>query len=36
VIDPLETRDFIIRALAAHARPGGIGEHRLANWPVKF
>ncbi len=36
VIDPLETRDFIIRALAAHARPGGVGEHRLANWPVKF
>ena len=36
VIDPLETRDFIIRALDAHARPGGVGQHRLANWPVKF
>ncbi len=36
VIDPPDTRDFIIRALAAHARPGGVGEHRLANWPVKF
>lgn len=36
VIDPLETRGFIIRAMEAHARPGGVGEHRLANWPVKF
>jgi acetyl-CoA carboxylase carboxyltransferase component len=34
VIDPVETRDFIIRALRTHAR--GVGKHRLANWPVKF
>jgi hypothetical protein len=36
VIDPLDTRDFIIRALEAHALPSGIGQHRLSNWPVKW
>ncbi len=38
VIDPRETRDYILRALeiACNARRGGIGEHKLANWPTKF
>jgi acetyl-CoA carboxylase carboxyltransferase component len=38
VIDPRATRDYIARALeiAFNARRGGIGEHRLANWPTKF
>lgn len=36
VIDPLETRDFIIRTLAVHALPTGVGQHRLSNWPVKW
>jgi len=38
VIDPKTTRDYIIRALeiSFNARRGGIGEHRLANWPTKF
>jgi len=38
VIDPRETRGFIIRALeiCQNSRKKGIGEHRLANWPTKF
>ena len=38
VIDPRETRDYIIRALeiSFNARRNGISEHRLANWPTKF
>lgn len=38
VIDPRETRAYLVRALeiAVNARRGGIGEHRLANWPTKF
>jgi len=38
VIDPRQTRNYIIRALeiARNAPRGGIGEHRLANWPTKF
>jgi acetyl-CoA carboxylase carboxyltransferase component len=38
VIDPKETRAFIIKALemSYNARRQGIGEHRLANWPTKF
>ena len=38
VIDPRETRDYIIRALeiSFNARREGISEHRLANWPTKF
>ncbi len=38
VIDPRETRNFIIRALeiTQDTRTAGIGEHRLANWPTKF
>ncbi len=38
VIDPRETRTFIIRALEVcqDRRTGGIGSHLLANWPTKF
>ena len=38
IIDPRETRDYIIKALdiCRDSRSGGIGEHRLANWPTKF
>jgi len=38
VIDPKETRNYIIRALelSFNARRKGIGEHKLANWPTKF
>lgn len=38
VIDPAETRQYIIRALsiARDTAKSGIGEHRLANWPTKF
>jgi methylmalonyl-CoA decarboxylase subunit alpha len=38
VIDPRQTRAYIIHALeiAKNNRTGGIGEHKLANWPTKF
>ena len=38
VIDPKDTRDYIIRALeiSYNARRKGIGQHQLANWPTKF
>jgi acetyl-CoA carboxylase carboxyltransferase component len=38
VIDPSETRRFICRALdiARDRRTGGIGQHKLANWPTKY
>ncbi|HSR13188.1 MAG TPA: carboxyl transferase domain-containing protein, partial [Thermodesulfobacteriota bacterium] len=38
VIDPGQTRDYIIRALeiCRDRREDGVGEHRLANWPTKF
>ncbi len=38
VIDPLDTRKFIIKTLdlCQDSRTGGIGEHKLANWPTKF
>lgn len=38
VIDPRETRRFLISALEIQcAGPsGGIGEHRLANWPTSY
>ncbi len=35
VIDPKETRNYIIRALEV-AQNGTIGEHNLSNWPTKF
>ena len=35
VIDPRDTRAYLISRLAIHSRSltGGVGEHRLANWP---
>jgi len=38
VIDPRETRRYIAQALeiSFNRRRGGIGDHRLANWPTKF
>jgi acetyl-CoA carboxylase carboxyltransferase component len=38
VIDPRETRNYIINALeiSCNQRTKGIGEHKLANWPTKF
>jgi len=38
VIAPAETRDFLIQSLelAHDERTGGIGEHKLANWPKKY
>jgi acetyl-CoA carboxylase carboxyltransferase component len=37
VIDPRETRRFLVRALEfACASSGSIGQHRLANWPFGF
>ncbi len=38
VIEPRETRNFLIRALEVcrDRRTGGIGKHLLANWPTKF
>jgi methylmalonyl-CoA decarboxylase subunit alpha len=38
VIDPSETRNFIMRALdiCRDRRTGGLGAHLLANWPTKF
>ena len=38
VIAPADTRDYLIRMLDVHRSrlSGGIGEHRLANWPTSF
>jgi hypothetical protein len=38
VIEPEETRDYLINALAFHsrARDGGIGDHRMSLWPCTF
>jgi methylmalonyl-CoA decarboxylase subunit alpha len=38
VIDPAETRDWLIQMLDVHSRSlsGGIGEHRLNSWPTSF
>ena len=38
VIDPCETRNYIIRALdiCRDLRTNGVGQHKLANWPTKF
>ena len=38
VIDPRETRDFIIDALDAHfdRATGGVGEHLLSSWPTSY
>ncbi|HET9405165.1 MAG TPA: carboxyl transferase domain-containing protein [Burkholderiales bacterium] len=38
VIDPRDTRDFLIRMLAVHRQRlrNGLGQHRLANWPTSY
>jgi len=38
VIDPVDTREYLIRTLADNdlARTGGVGEHLLRNWPSSF
>lgn len=38
VIDPAETRDWLIGMLDVHSRrlENGIGQHRLANWPTSY
>lgn len=38
VLDPRETRDWLIRMLDLHARrlTNGVGEHRLATWPTTY
>ena len=38
VIDPRETRAYIVDALQTHFdRPrGGVGEHLLSNWPTSY
>jgi acetyl-CoA carboxylase carboxyltransferase component len=38
VIDPRETRDWLIRMLDLHERrlTNGVGEHRMATWPTTF
>jgi acetyl-CoA carboxylase carboxyltransferase component len=38
VIDPRDTRDFLIRMLAIHRRrmKNGVGEHKLASWPTSY
>ncbi|HVC56670.1 MAG TPA: carboxyl transferase domain-containing protein [Stellaceae bacterium] len=38
VIDPRETRAWLIAMLEVHRlrRTGGVGHHRLANWPTSY
>jgi len=38
VIDPRETRSYLIRALEIHRMrmTNGVGAHRLANWPTSY
>jgi len=38
VIDPRDTRDFLIRMLQVHCKrlKNGVGEHKLASWPTSF
>jgi acetyl-CoA carboxylase carboxyltransferase component len=38
VIDPRDTRAFLIRTLQVHRMRlrNGVGEHRLANWPTSY
>jgi len=38
VIDPRDTRDYLIHALTVHRMrlKNGVGEHRLANWPTSY
>jgi len=38
VIDPRDTRDYLIRTLEVHRMrlKNGVGEHRLRNWPTSY
>ncbi|MDB5810532.1 MAG: methylmalonyl-CoA carboxyltransferase [Betaproteobacteria bacterium] len=38
VIDPRDTRDYLIRTLEVHRlrMNNGVGEHRLKNWPTSY
>jgi acetyl-CoA carboxylase carboxyltransferase component len=38
VIKPEDTREWLIRMLEVHVSrlSGGIGQHRLANWPTSY
>jgi methylmalonyl-CoA decarboxylase subunit alpha len=38
VIDPVDTRSFIVNALKVNAlrRTNGVGEHLLSNWPTSY
>ncbi|MES3000845.1 MAG: carboxyl transferase domain-containing protein [Pseudomonadota bacterium] len=38
VILPHETRDYLVRTLSVHQMrmTGGVGEHRMHNWPTNF
>ena len=38
VIDPRDTRDYLIRTLEVHRMrlKNGVGEHRLNNWPTSY
>jgi acetyl-CoA carboxylase carboxyltransferase component len=38
VLDPRETREYLKEALDIHALrlSGGVGQHRLANWPTSY
>lgn len=38
VIDPRDTRDYLIRTLEIHwlRLKNGVGEHRLRNWPTSY
>ena len=38
VVKPQETRDYIIRMLDVYRRrrSGGVGEHRMCNWPTSY
>ena len=38
VIDPRDTRKYLIRTLEVHRMRmrGGVGDHRLRNWPTSF
>jgi hypothetical protein len=38
VLDPRDTRDWLSRVLDVHRLRlrGGVGQHRLANWPTSY
>ena len=38
VIDPRDTRDYLIRTLDVHTlrMKNGVGEHHLRNWPTSY